>query len=46
MHANAIREEIDVFIEGTLLQEAYARNACLQAIQVGELVKAFFCHFN
>lgn len=34
IHATAAHEEIDVLIQGTLLQEAYARNSCLQAIQV------------
>ena len=46
MHTNATREEINVLIEGALLQEAYARNACLQAIQVGELIKSFLYHSN
>jgi hypothetical protein len=34
IHATATRQEIDVLIAGTLLQEAYARNSCLQTIQV------------
>lgn len=35
VQANATRDEVDVLIDGTLLQEVYVRNACLQAIQVG-----------
>lgn len=46
MHTNAAREEIDVLVEGTLLQEVYARNACLQAIQVGDFVRTSFLHSN
>lgn len=34
VQSNATRDEVDVLIDGTLLQEAYVRNACLQAIQV------------
>lgn len=34
MHATATREEVDVLIQGTLLQEVYVRNSCLQTIQV------------
>jgi hypothetical protein len=34
VQSNATRDEVDVLIDGTLLQEVYVRNACLQAIQV------------
>jgi len=34
VQSNATRDEVGVLIDGTLLQEVYVRNACLQAIQV------------
>ncbi|KAG1896204.1 uncharacterized protein F5891DRAFT_1248179 [Suillus fuscotomentosus] len=34
VQSNATRDEVGVLIDGTLLQEVYFRNACLQAIQV------------
>ncbi|KAJ8595557.1 ARM repeat-containing protein [Rhizopogon salebrosus TDB-379] len=37
VQANATRDEVDVLIDGTLLQEVYVRNACLQAIQPFDL---------
>lgn len=39
IHATAIRQEIDVLIRGTLRQEVYVRNSCLQAIQVHMIVR-------
>jgi hypothetical protein len=35
-HASASRDELDVLINGTLLQEVYVRNSCLQALQVND----------
>ncbi|KAJ7623265.1 armadillo-type protein [Roridomyces roridus] len=32
-HSNASRDEIDVLLIGTLMQEVYVRNSCLQALQ-------------
>ncbi|EGO00628.1 hypothetical protein SERLA73DRAFT_71629 [Serpula lacrymans var. lacrymans S7.3] len=37
IHANSSREEISVLIDGVLLQEVYARNSCLQALQPFDL---------
>jgi HEAT repeat protein len=37
VQSNATRDEVDVLIDGTLLQEVYVRNACLQAIQPFDL---------
>ncbi|KAG2158689.1 armadillo-type protein [Suillus bovinus] len=37
VQSNATREEIGVLMDGTLLQEVYVRNACLQAIQPFDL---------
>jgi hypothetical protein len=34
IHDTATRQEIDVLIRGTLFQEVYVRNSCLQTIQV------------
>lgn len=34
IHGSALKEEIDVLVCGTLLQEVYVRNSCLQALQV------------
>lgn len=34
IHSTATREEIDTLIKGTLHQEVYVRNSCLQTIQV------------
>ena len=34
VQSNATRGEVDVIIDGTLSQEVYVRNACLQTIQV------------
>ncbi|KAH7908270.1 armadillo-type protein [Hygrophoropsis aurantiaca] len=39
IHATATREEIAVLINGTLLQEVYVRNSCLQAIQSFDLTE-------
>ncbi|KAJ7760500.1 armadillo-type protein [Mycena metata] len=36
-HANASREELDVLLDGTLMQEVYVRNSCLQALQPFDL---------
>ncbi|KAJ7252741.1 armadillo-type protein [Mycena haematopus] len=36
-HANASRAEIDVLLNGTLMQEVYVRNSCLQALQPFDL---------
>ncbi|KAE9398973.1 ARM repeat-containing protein [Gymnopus androsaceus JB14] len=33
IHASALKDEIDVLVRGTLLQEVYVRNSCLQALQ-------------
>ncbi|KAG2360727.1 ARM repeat-containing protein [Suillus spraguei] len=37
VQSNATRDEVSVLIDGTLLQEVYVRNACLQAIQPFDL---------
>jgi hypothetical protein len=37
VQSNATRDEVGVLIDGTLLQEVYVRNACLQAIQVSAI---------
>ncbi|KAG1734519.1 armadillo-type protein [Suillus lakei] len=37
VQSNATRDEVGVLIDGTLLQEVYVRNACLQAIQPFDL---------
>ncbi|TFK45118.1 armadillo-type protein [Crucibulum laeve] len=37
IYATASRTELDVLLRGTLLQESYARNSCLQAIQPFDL---------
>ncbi|KAF9012742.1 armadillo-type protein [Cyathus striatus] len=37
IHASATREETNVLLHGVLLQESYARNSCLQAIQPFDL---------
>lgn len=37
VQSNANRDEVGVLIDGTLLQEVYVRNACLQAIQVSTI---------
>ncbi|KAG1762385.1 armadillo-type protein [Suillus occidentalis] len=37
VQSNANRDEVGVLIDGTLLQEVYVRNACLQAIQPFDL---------
>ncbi|KAG1832884.1 armadillo-type protein [Suillus subalutaceus] len=37
VQSNATRDEVGVLIGGTLLQEVYVRNACLQAIQPFDL---------
>ncbi|KAF7965509.1 hypothetical protein HWV62_43100 [Athelia sp. TMB] len=37
LHATASREEIDTLVKGTLHQEVYVRNACLQTIQPFDL---------
>jgi len=34
IQASAQREEIDILLRGTLYQEVYVRNSCLQALQV------------
>ncbi|KAG2097919.1 uncharacterized protein F5147DRAFT_656171 [Suillus discolor] len=34
VQSNATHDEVGVLIDGTLLQEVYVRNACLQAIQI------------
>jgi hypothetical protein len=34
IHSTAEKEEVDVLIRGTLHQEVYVRNSCLQALQV------------
>lgn len=34
VHSNASRGEIDVLLKGTLMQEVYVRNSCLQTLQV------------
>lgn len=34
IHATATREETAVLLNGTLLQEVYVRNSCLQTLQV------------
>lgn len=34
IHSTATREEIDTLVKGTLHQEVYVRNSCLQTIQV------------
>ncbi|KAJ6581434.1 armadillo-type protein [Mycena capillaripes] len=36
-HASASRDELDVLINGTLMQEVYVRNSCLQALQPFDL---------
>ncbi|KAJ6518743.1 armadillo-type protein [Mycena sanguinolenta] len=36
-HASASRAEIDVLLNGTLMQEVYVRNSCLQALQPFDL---------
>jgi len=41
IHATATRQEIDVLIQGTLLQEVYVRNSCLQTIQVHMIVNSY-----
>lgn len=33
IHATGTRKEIDVLLQGTLLQEVYVRNSCLQTLQ-------------
>ena len=42
IHSNATREEIDVLLEGSLSQEVYVRNACLQTLQVRSFTVAPF----
>lgn len=39
IHSSAIRGEVDVLLRGSLLQEVYVRNACLQALQVRHFVQ-------
>jgi hypothetical protein len=34
IYTTATREELDVLIRSTLLQEVYVRNSCLQTLQV------------
>ena len=34
IHDSVSRQELEVLIRGTLLQEVYVRNSCLQALQV------------
>jgi len=34
VQSKSTRDEVDVIIDGTLLQEVYVRNACLRIIQV------------
>ena len=34
IHANASREEVDFLLQNTCVEEAHARNAILQALQV------------
>jgi hypothetical protein len=34
VHANVTQDELRVLLGGTLLQEVYVRNACLQTLQV------------
>ena len=50
IHATATRQEIDVIIRGTLLQEVYVRNSCLQTIQVHLLTNLnsymFICYMQ
>lgn len=41
IHATATPAEISVLLRGTLFQESYVRNSCLQAIQV----RSFVCEF-
>lgn len=41
VQSNATRDEVGVLIDGTLLQEVYVRNACLQAIQVSIIFLQF-----
>ncbi|KAF7356649.1 TOG domain-containing protein [Mycena venus] len=36
-HASASRDEIDVLLNGTLVQEVYVRNSCLQTLQPFDL---------
>ncbi|KAJ7115902.1 ARM repeat-containing protein [Mycena epipterygia] len=36
-HANATRDELDVLLNGLLMQEVYVRNSCLQALQPFDL---------
>lgn len=36
-HASASRAEVDVLLNGTLMQEVYVRNSCLQALQPFDL---------
>ncbi|KAJ7504446.1 armadillo-type protein [Mycena galericulata] len=36
-HSSASREEINVLLNGTLMQEVYVRNSCLQALQPFDL---------
>lgn len=44
VHATATPEEMNVLVQGTLNQEVYARNSCLQAIQVISLSFCFLRH--
>ncbi|KAJ4478479.1 armadillo-type protein [Lentinula aciculospora] len=37
IHGSALKEEIDMLVSGTLLQEVYVRNSCLQALQPFDL---------
>lgn len=41
IHSNATTADMMVFIQGTLAEEVYARNACLQAMQVRQ--RLFLC---
>lgn len=34
IHGSALKEEIETLVRGTLFQEVYVRNSCLQALQV------------
>ncbi|KAJ3828802.1 translational activator GCN1 [Lentinula raphanica] len=37
IHASALKEEIETLVRGTLLQEVYVRNSCLQTLQPFDL---------
>ncbi|KAF9059496.1 armadillo-type protein [Rhodocollybia butyracea] len=37
IHASALKDEINVLISGTLIQEVYVRNSCLQALHPFDL---------